>query len=199
MKKITLILSSLFICVNSIFAQDYIVEPNHSSIGFSVPISGGLTHVTGKFTDFAINMTYDGELDGNMESAKFNVSIKSESILTGVKRRDDHLKSDVFFDVEKYLEITFTSTNISLLEKKGEYIIKGNLSIKGIEKEFVGKLKKTGILSDKNVIGFKLTGQISKKEFNVGTNIGNKAFETLIGDNIDLDINFWVVKKPSKN
>ena len=69
------------------------VEPNHSTVGFSVPISGGITRVSGKFMDFQINISYDRD---NIPQSSVTVVIQATSINTGIAGRDDHLRSTVF-------------------------------------------------------------------------------------------------------
>ena len=199
MKQFITLLVSLLLVSSTSSAQHYMLEPNHSTLGFSIPISGGLTKVTGKFTEFDIDLNYDGTLDGDLSTAKFTVSITSNSILTGIQKRDDHLKSEVFLNSETYPEITFISKSVSPDEGENAYTLNGIINIKGVEKEFSGHLTRTGVDKNKNLIGFHLTGTLNKKDFGVGTNIGNKAFEALIGDLVSLDIYFWVVKKPKNN
>ncbi len=84
-------------------------DSNHSTIAFRVPILGGMSEVEGKFLDFAVDLTYDEE-----SPAKSGVvaTIQAKSIDTGIGDRDKHLRSADFFDVEKYPEIRFESSQI---------------------------------------------------------------------------------------
>ncbi len=73
--------------------------------------------VSGYFSAFDINVDAQGK---NLLSAKINVTIKPNSINTGVEARDNHLKSADFFDVEQYPTITFKS---SQRIKKGDVLL----------------------------------------------------------------------------
>jgi polyisoprenoid-binding protein YceI len=88
------------------------VDRNHSTIGFAVPILGGLSRVTGKFTDFDLAVVYD---ETDITKSSVNATIRVTSIDTGVADRDKDLRSAGFFDVDKYPTITFVSHTI---EKK---------------------------------------------------------------------------------
>src|SRR5688500_10031578 len=81
----------------------FAVDTAHSNIGFNVPIMGGLSSVSGKFTDFTVDFNVD---EKDMTKSTVNVLIKATSIDTGIERRDAHLRNPDFFEVEKYPEIT---------------------------------------------------------------------------------------------
>lgn len=98
-------------------SRPYPIDNNHSTVGFSVPILGGLSQVKGKFTDFAITLNND---EKDVTKSSVSVVIKATSVDTGIEGRDRHLRNADFFDVEKYPEITFKSERI---EKKGKQFI----------------------------------------------------------------------------
>ena len=102
------------------------IDNAHSTVGFSVPILGGLSQVNGKFTDFAITLNHDAK---DITKSSVNVVIKATSVDTGIERRDAHLRNADFFDVEKFPEITFKSERV---EKKGkQFIAHGPLTMHG--------------------------------------------------------------------
>src|SRR6476661_2338617 len=76
-------------------ARQYPIDTNHSNVGFSVPIMGGLSKVKGKFTDFTVNLTND---EKDITKSSVNVVIKATSIDTGIEARDRHLRTAEFFD-----------------------------------------------------------------------------------------------------
>ena len=89
-----LIATLVFLPIRLTFGQlIYEVEPNHSTDGFSVPIAGGITRVSGKFMDFQITISYDRD---NIPQSSVTVVIQATSINTGIAGRDDHLRSTVF-------------------------------------------------------------------------------------------------------
>ena len=97
-KLITLTCLSALLIVSSAFAADtYVIDKAHSSIGFQ--IRHLFSNVPGKFDDFTGAIQYD---EANPEQSSVEVNIKTASIDTGVKMRDDDLRSPNFFDAAKY-------------------------------------------------------------------------------------------------
>ena len=107
-KLITLTCLSALLIVQSAFAADtYVIDKAHSSIGFQ--IRHLFSNVPGKFDDFTGTIQYD---EANPEQSSVEVNIKTASIDTGVKMRDDDLRSPNFFDAAKYPETTFKSKSV---------------------------------------------------------------------------------------
>ena len=105
------------------------IDKNHSALGFSVPIMGGLSEVEGKFTDFSIAIKYDTT---DVTKSSVVTTIQTKSIDTGVGARDDDLRSPRFFDAEKYPQIVFTSDRI---ERRGKQLVAiGTLDMHGVKK-----------------------------------------------------------------
>ena len=95
-------------------AKQYPIDNNHSTVGFSVPILGGLSKVRGKFTDFAITLTND---EKDITKSSVNVVIKATSINTGIEGRDKHLRTADFFDVEKFTRCINATADFRLNER----------------------------------------------------------------------------------
>ena len=108
------------------------LDKNHSSIGFSVKHLV-ISTVSGNFKDFDITLTTAKD---DFSDAAVQAVIKTTSINTDNTARDNHLKSDDFFNAEKFPEIKFTSTSF---EKTGEgkYKITGDLTIRDVTKKVV--------------------------------------------------------------
>ena len=108
----------------------YSIDPWHTNIGFRVRHMG-LTIIVGKFTDYTATISY---FPNDMPKSSVQFTAKVASLDTGVKQRDDHLRSADFFEVEKYPEITFRSTR---LERKSEktFLAYGDLKIKNVTKQ----------------------------------------------------------------
>ena len=105
------------------------IDKNHSALGFSVPIMGGLSEVEGKFTDFSIAINYDTT---DVTKSSVVTTIQTKSIDTGVGARDDDLRSPRFFDAEKFPQIIFTSDRI---ERRGKQLVAiGTLDMHGVKK-----------------------------------------------------------------
>jgi len=107
------------------------VDHNHSTIGFAIPILGGISTVTGKFTHFDLGVVYD-EVD--ITKSSVNTTIRVASIDTGIADRDKDLCGAGFFDVEKFPTIIFVRHSI---EKKNDthFVARGTVTMKGVSKE----------------------------------------------------------------
>ncbi len=143
---------SLWVFVFAAFAGEPIhfsrIDKNHSTIGFSVPIKGGMSKVTGKFTDFSFEMVYD---ESNPENSSVKATIQMASIDTGIEDRDKHLRGGDFFEVAKFPRATFISK--SMEEKDGKSIARGDFTLRGVSKEIEVPFTITGFTESKNEEG----------------------------------------------
>src|SRR6478672_7294719 len=130
MRKFLGLLLALLAMGGSVLAADeFKIDPNHSSINFAV------THMTVSTVNGRFN-TFEGKIlldDKDITKSSVNVTIKTASVNTDVTNRDNDLRSANYFDVEKFPEITFQSKSV---EKKGnDYVAHGTLTIKGVSKD----------------------------------------------------------------
>ena len=165
--------------------RQYPIDMNHSTVGFSVPIMGGLSKVSGKFTDFNINLTND---EKDITKSSVNVVIKTASVDTGIEGRDKHLRTADFFDVEKFPEITFQSSRI---EKRGKQLIAhGTLTMHGVSKEIALPFTVTGVDENadktKKNVGYSASITLNRRDY--GINYTHKTVPNFIGDNITVEI-----------
>lgn len=115
------------------------MDTNHSTIGFTVPILGGLSEVEGKFTDFAVRVVYD---EAEPARSSVEATIQAASITTGIAPRDNDLRGPNFFDVARFPTITFKSTRV---ERRGEeWVAVGDLTMHGVTKTIELPFKLTG-------------------------------------------------------
>lgn len=166
-------------------SRPYPIDNNHSTVGFSVPILGGLSQVKGKFTDFAITLNND---EKDITKSSVSVVIKATSVDTGIEGRDRHLRSADFFDVEKYPEITFKSERI---EKKGkQFIAYGPLTMHGVTKQIALPFTVTGTFknpsTNKTSVGYSARTVLNRRDF--GINYSRQDNPTFVGDNITIEI-----------
>ena len=108
-------------------AGTYSIDPAHTNVGFRVRHMG-LAIILGEFTDYTATISYDPN-DITKSSVQFTAKVAS--LDTGVKQRDDHLRSPDFFEVEKFPEMTFRSTRIERKSDK-KFIAYGDLKIKNV-------------------------------------------------------------------
>ena len=161
------------------------VDPAHSNINFSVSHLM-ISEVTGNFGEFDIVAITS---DDTFATPIFDVKISTKSINTGIARRDEHLRSDDFFAVATYPEMTFKTTSN---EKTGEktFKITGDFSLHGITKSVSLEGKLNGIITDqrsqKLKAGLKITGSINRKDFEVGMESQSVGEEVFIVINMEM-------------
>ena len=163
-------------------------EPNHSTVGFSISIAG-FTRVTGKFTDF------DLELDWNMhhpDSSSLVARIRTASILTGIPDRDEHLRSADFLHAEAYPEILFASDSVRRIDFSN-YRAFGKLTVRGITRNYILPLRVNNI--QEYTIGFSSRTRLNRTEFGVGTEFEHTAMPDFLADEVDIELDFWTRKR----
>jgi len=106
--------------------ETYKFDPSSSTIGFSVHQFLGTTQ--GKFTRFSGKIDVDRE---HPENSSVTAQIDVRSIDTRIKKRDDHLRSPEFFNVEKFPHMTFKSRSVKRTGPQGGDIV-GDLTMHGV-------------------------------------------------------------------
>jgi polyisoprenoid-binding protein YceI len=159
------------------------VDPGHSSVAFTVRHL--VSKVPGRFGEFDGTVTMDPTA---IESTlKVTGKIKAASIDTGVDKRDNHLRSADFLEVEKYPEITFTSKKA--VKSGDKYAVTGDLTIHGVTKEVVFDTAVLGVTkSDHPTVGIEMNGKINRKDFGV---LWNRTLDDggfVLGDDVDISI-----------
>jgi polyisoprenoid-binding protein YceI len=122
--------------------ETYQIDPAHSSIGFHLGHMMG--KVVGKFTKFEGKIGSDRE---HPQQSSVTVRIQIDSIDTGIAKRDTHLRSEEFFDVAKYPEITFKSRRVKQTGAQSGDIL-GDLTMHGVTKPITLHVKLVTPLKD---------------------------------------------------
>lgn len=181
-------LLALLVTSTSFFAATtkYETDPAHSNVGFSIPIAGGLSNVRGKFTDFKVDIVYD---DKDISKSSVEAVIKATSIDTGIERRDAHLRTADFFDVEKNPEITFKSSRI---EKKGKgFIAHGTFTMRGVSKEIALPFTINGVIRDektgKTALGVTARTSVNRKDY--GVSFSRPDNPNFLGEMVEIELN----------
>ena len=149
MKTIILAFTAFALSLGS-FAESWKIDPAHTRIHFSTQYLV-ITDVEGEFKKF------DGTFSSNNADWSYlstNIQVDVSSISTDNEMRDNHLKSDDFFNAEKFRFITFKSTGIKMIGKN-KYVLKGDLTIRDVTKNVELPLVHGGIVKDPwgNLIG----------------------------------------------
>lgn len=164
------------------------IDPAHSEITFKVKHMM-ISTVTGHFDDFQATVMADGE---NFKNANIAFSAKAASINTKNKDRDAHLKSDDFFNAEKFPELKFVSKSFD-----GEQLI-GDLTIRDITKEIALDVDFNGVAVDpygQTKAGFEIKGEINRKDFNLTWNAVTEAGSIVVSDKVKLAVEVQFIKQ----
>ena len=163
-------------CVVTASSQTYTPTDAGSKVRFVIKNFGISTG--GTFDGLAGNITFDPV---NLNSANFNVSVDAKSVDTDMEARDNHLRKEEYFDVEKYPKLSFRSTKVTTTNKEGYLIMVGIITIKNVSKEvsfpFTQKSQNGGIL-------FEGEFKLNRRDFGVG----GKSFSMSDDLNVELSI-----------
>jgi polyisoprenoid-binding protein YceI len=160
--------------------ETYKIDPVHSSVGFS--IRHFFSQVPGAFTKFAGTIKVDRE---HPEKNSVEATIDVPSIDTRNTKRDDDLRSKNYFAADQFPTITFKSKS---WEKTGDdtFDVTGDLTIKGVTKEVVLKVKSLGFgpgMQGKMLSGWQGTTKLNRNDF------GITSAPKMLGDEVDVTIN----------
>jgi polyisoprenoid-binding protein YceI len=162
------------------------IDPVHSHVGFSVRHMMVST-VRGQFKTYGGTLQLDPK---NFTRSSFTGEIDVASVDTGNVDRDNHLRTNDFFDAPNHPKITFKSTRIEA-KAGAEYVVHGDLSIRGVTKpvaldvEFLGTSKNP---YGKTVAGFSAHGTVDRKEFGVAFNAVLETGGVAVAEKVKIDI-----------
>lgn len=166
----------------------WVIDGAHSSVDFSVKHLMVST-VKGAFGEVTGTIEFD---DAQPTNSEVDAVIQVTSITTRDEKRDGHLKSPDFFDVEKYPTITFKSTKVETISPT-EHKVTGDLTIRDVTKEVVLEVDYTGQAKSPfgdTRAGFSAKTSINRKDFGLNWNVALEAGGVMVSEkvNITLDI-----------
>jgi len=171
------------------FAAEYKVDKAHTTVSFK--IRHLFTNVAGRFDDFDGAVSFD---PAAFADSTVSGAIQVASINTNNEKRDTHLRSADFFDVEKYPTITFKSTKVTDIdEAKNTAKLHGNLTMHGVEKPIVLDVAYLGTGKDpwgNTRGGFVATTTLNRKDFGITWNETLESGGLLLGEEVEVEINF---------
>jgi polyisoprenoid-binding protein YceI len=175
------------LCSAALANETYRFDPSGSTIGFSVHQFLGTTQ--GKFTKF------NGKIDVNREhpeNSSVTAQIDVRSIDTRIKKRDDHLRSAEFFNVDKYPQITFKSRSVKQTGPQSGDIL-GDLTMHGVTKPVTLHVKLLTPFNDTSRTRWAITvDPITRRDFNL---MFAPATETVSGISQTVSINIEIEAK----
>jgi len=175
----------------------YQIDPAHSRIGF-VARHAMVTKVRGSFNEFDGTGYFDAQ---NPSASHLELTIKAASIDTRNADRDAHLRSNDFFAMDEYPEITFVSTAV---EQTGatNYTLTGDLTIKGVSKPVAFDLELTGPVSDpwgNQRIGLEGSTTVNRKDWGVNFNVALEAGGVLVSENVTIEVEVAAIRTAEGN
>jgi len=163
----------------------YAIDPTHSRIGF-VARHAMVTKVRGSFNEFDGTGYFDAQ---DPTRSHLRLTIKAASIDTRNADRDAHLRSNDFFDMESYPQITFVSTDVEQVDAEN-YQVTGDLTIKGVTKPVTVDFEYTGAAVDpfgNQRIGFEGKTTVNRKDWGVNWNAALEAGGVLVSEKVALE------------
>ncbi|NVO21455.1 MAG: YceI family protein [Bacteroidetes bacterium] len=170
----------------------WVIDPAHTEVAFKVKHLM-ITNVKGIFSDFTAAVSTSGD---DFSTADINFSLKPASISTGNADRDAHLRSADFFDVENYPELKFTGSSLKP-KSDDEYVLTGDLTIKGISKPVNLDVEFGGIVADpwgNEKAGFSINGKINRKDWGLNWNAALEAGGVLVGEEVKISADIELLK-----
>jgi polyisoprenoid-binding protein YceI len=172
----------------------WVIDPSHSEVAFKVKHLM-ISNVKGVFKEFSGSVETSSE---DFLTSDIDFSIVASSIDTGAADRDGHLKSPDFFDVEKNSAITFKGTGLKKTEDTGNYILNGDLTIKGVTNPVKLNVEFSGTMKDPwgNLkAGYSVNGKINRKDWGLNWNAALEAGGVLVSDEVVINCDVQLLKQ----
>jgi polyisoprenoid-binding protein YceI len=186
-------LAAVLLLSTTLFAQaGWKLDKAHTGVNFSVKHMV-ISEVTGNFKEFDITATASKD---DFSDLTVTAAIKVASINTDNADRDKHLKSDDFFNAEKFPEITFKSTKVSKAGKN-KYNITGDFTIRDITKKVTFNAVFNGTIKSPwgtTVASWKATTTINRFDYNLKWNKALEAGGFVVGKDVNIILNIEMTK-----
>ena len=177
-------------------ADTYDIDSSHSSVGFKIKHLA-ISNVKGSFTSFEGAFEF---VPGQPEQWNVEVSIDMKSVDTGDEDRDDHLRADDFFDVEKFPTMVFKSTGVKMEDDDDddEFELMGTLTMHGVTLPVTLELEYNGSITDpwgSERAGFSATGKINRKDWGLSYGKVMEGGGLMIGNDVKISLEIEGVKR----
>lgn len=170
----------------------WVVDEAHSKVQFSVRHMV-ISEVTGLFRNFDLKLYTN---NNDFEQADIKFVIEAASLDTGIADRDNHLRSDDFFGVEKFGNIAFKSRSIKKVDDE-KYKLTGDLTIRDVTREIELDVNYGGQVVDpwgNTRAGFKVQGSINRFDYNLKWNNLIETGGAVVGKTVNITCDIEVVK-----
>jgi polyisoprenoid-binding protein YceI len=166
-------------------ATTYSPDKAHSNIGFKVRHLG-ISNVKGTFSDYDATVTMDGE---NLNTLQAEATVKIASINTGIERRDNHLRSDDFFNAEQFPTLTFKSKSVRNISGNSFELV-GDLTIRDVTKEVVLEAEYLGAskMMETEKVGFEAETVINRFDYNLKWDNLTEAGGLIVSEEVTIQL-----------
>ena len=170
------------------------IDASHSVVSFEVRHL--VSKARGNFSQFEGTIYLNPE---ELEQSRVEFSVTSESINTNVEARDKHLRSEEFFWVDKYPQISFKSSKIETVSAASNNLfnVTGTLNLRGVEKELVLPVSYLGQVNDpwgNRKGGFSTEVTVNRKDFNMVWNATLDSGGLLLADEVKITIDLQTIR-----
>jgi polyisoprenoid-binding protein YceI len=193
MKNLKIALMLLVLSTMSFAQTSWSVDKSHSKIGFTVDHLV-ISEVDGKFDTYEVSILSDND---EFENAAIEFSADVASVDTDNEKRDNHLKSDDFFNAEKFPKMTFVGKSFKKVEGKN-YKLVGDLTIRDVTKEVVLDVKYNGTVTDpwgNTKAGFKATTTINRFDYGLKFDAAMETGGLVVGDEVEIEVALELAKQ----
>ena len=161
--RLCILALSLILFASPVFAATYTIDSAHTQVQFKVKHMG-ISNVNGAFADFEGTFEFDPK---NIAASKTTAKIVAKSIDTANDKRDTHLRSADFLNIEKFPSISFVSKEVKDVDGESFKVV-GDLNIHGVTKTVTLDVEFNGAVTDpwgKERAGFSASTKINRKDF----------------------------------
>ncbi len=169
------------------------IDPAHSEINFKVKHMM-VSNVTGTFQEFEGTVESESE---DFDGADIQFTANTASVNTRNSQRDEHLRSDDFFNSGDYPKLKFQSKSFTK-KSDGEYKLVGDLTIRDKTQEVTLDVEYNGTAVDpygQTKAGFEISGKINRKDFGLKWSAVTEAGGVVVSDEVRLDLNVQLTKQ----
>ena len=168
------------------------IDPSHSAVELSVRHLM-ITNVKGRFGKLSGTVELDTE---HPERSQIDVTIDATSIDTRDDKRDAHLRSPDFFDVEQFPTIEFVSKRVEA--RDDSFALTGDLTVHGVTREVTWNLDYDGSVQDPwggTRAGFSATIDVNRKDWGLEWNVALEAGGFVVSDKVKLNVEIEAIKQ----
>lgn len=170
------------------------IDPVHSEVAFKVKHLM-ITNVKGVFKEYDASIYTTGE---DFMTSEIDFWMNPASVDTGDVKRDEHLKSKDFFDVENFKQISFTGNTYEKVDNDGSYLLYGDLTIRGVKKQVKLEVEFGGVMKDpwgNEKAGFTINGKLNRKDWGLNWNASLEAGGVLVSEDVNLSCEVQMVRQ----